>query len=1196
MNIFKPNHNYEFHESLLKEKIHVLLVLIGITGIAVLVMTFVRYSQGNHIQAAADVVLLLLTLLTYYFIHKDKKYYTFFSRIMLLCGMLVSILAMHTSPHSTGRIIWVAIVTVLFFYLRGRKEGIYAMGIYIFVTSTIQWLDPEYFHLTHVDFFIIIINVLLITWAMSFYEKLKEDREEELLVMNELLENKVEERTRDLQLERALFRKGPTLVCKWEKEMPFRITYVSGNVQSILGYQKETLESGGILFSDIIYHDDLSRVVNEINQALSDKAVFFRHAPFRIKTKENKLIWVDTNTMIICDESGEAVSLYGYLQDITDLVEAQNRNRNFIENIGKQFLIYSHLPSTGKLAFVSDAVKDIFGFTPEDLVGKTWQEAVEWLPGSIELASIALARLVEGETTFEQFDLGFLNDDGKPRYVQVVSYANFNVAGHVESINGIVEDVTIQKLAEEALIQAKIAAEESLRVKSDFLANMSHEIRTPMNAIIGMTHLALQTELNDKQRNYIDKAHRSSKMLLGIINDILDLSKMESDNLTIESVPFLLDSVLEDLSQVIEVKARERGVELIYWDETQLDSKLIGDPLRLRQVLLNLTSNAIKFSDKGSEVLVRVGLQEESEDSLTLSFAVSDKGIGMTDDQISKLFQPFIQADTSITRQYGGTGLGLVISKNLVNKMGGSIWVESKPGVGSTFKFTIRLGKHNAEGDKPHKPLLKELRILLVEDNDTLRTVFKLMLSKFGFEVVEAKTASGALKILNNQEQKMCFDLIITEWKLRSTDGDEMIKEMQGMAGLPIKPEVLVVTSHVLSDAKEAFSKLGIEHFLSKPVTFSNMYDAIIEIFRPEITSEKITESADRINAQDTSKLEGAHMLLVEDNEINQELVVELLNSQNISVSIAENGAEALEKLNEESFDGILMDCQMPVMDGYTATGIIREQVQYKNLPIIALTANAMSADRDKAISCGMDDQVSKPIIPEQMFNVMAKWVTPAEPGVKAKQTKSDRGINKGDVIEISNLPGLDAEAGLRNVNGNKELYRKLLFKMKEDNIDIIKEIAGLIQNGELDEAGRIVHALKGVSGNLGATGLHNAAKMLENSLRAEDKEGAAQSLNSLGARVEELYKSIDTLGKAEYQSGDFTGEVMSRNDLLIKLDCLKTVVYDDISEAFPLASGMINSLAEPDSRKLLESILSGIENFELDEVVEKIEQLKKII
>ena len=812
-----------------------------------------------------------------------------------------------------------------------------------------------------------------------------------------------------------------------------------------------------------------------------------------------------------------STALAGQRAEIADrqhAEEAARASEHFLNNIVENMPDMVFVKDAATLRFVrfNKAGEQLLGYPREEFIGKDVHDTFP--KDEADFFALKDRAVLESRLLVDIPEESVHTRHGT-RVVHTMKIPILDVRGEPQFLLGISRDITEQKRADEELqrhrehledmihertaelVVAKEQADAANQAKSDFLANMSHEIRTPMNAILGMSYLALQSGLDAQQLHYVQRVHGAAESLLGIINDILDFSKIEAGKLDIEVIPFDLGDVLDGLANLVGMSAEEKGIELLFAQPPQLPMALVGDPSRLRQVLLNLGYNAVKFTERG-EVTVGVDVVERAETSVCLRFEVRDTGIGMTPAQQGRLFQPFSQADASTSRRYGGTGLGLAISRQLVRLMGGEIAVESTHGAGSRFHFCLRF-ELQAAHDVPQlvdHPDLQGSRVLIVDDNAGAREILAAMSRALGLRPDTAADGEDALrKVAIADAGDEPYRVMLLDWRMPGIDGVEcayLLQQREG--GRHPTPAVLMLTAFNRDDVQRQLAErsLSVGALLIKPVTPSTLFDACAAVLGVTVLRQRRSAKREEAMLDHQERLRGAHVLLVEDNAINREISVTVLSRAGIVVDVACDGREALQMLDRQPFDGVLMDCQMPIMDGYTATRALRAQARWRDLPVIAMTANAMVGDREKALAAGMNDHVAKPIKVEEMFATLARWIRPHAAAAGAAPGPAG-GDARGNAL--AELEGIDSRAGVAAMMGDSSLYVHLLRMFRDRERDFAERFRAARSRGDAATAMRMAHDLKSVSGSLAVPGVHRAACALERACIEGGDEASVEAL-----------------------------------------------------------------------------------------------------
>lgn len=804
----------------------------------------------------------------------------------------------------------------------------------------------------------------------------------------------------------------------------------------------------------------------------------------------------------VLDHRGRGLLRFALLSDIGERVRAQEELRR--ANVELQAL-FDAVPSglaivdiaTRQIVRCNQSLGEMLGRSPSEQAGASTRI---WYPDdeSWEQAGPRLQQQIQLHGSYEH-EQWLRRKDGSQLRTRM-SGRLIDLDQTSGSMVVVITDVTAERQAADALLRAKELAENATQTKSDFLANMSHEIRTPINAIIGLSHLLLKTEISPRQLDYLQKLQGSSKHLLGVINDILDFSKIEAGKLSIESIEFDLEKVLANVTDLLHEKAQEKGLELIVDVAGDVPLDLVGDPLRLGQVLLNFGSNALKFTEQG-EIDISVRKLREQDDQVVLKLSVRDTGIGMSQEQQQNLFRSFQQADTSITRRYGGTGLGLAIAKSLAEMMGGEVGVQSGLGEGSTFWFTSTLGKAERRPRRTVRPELRGRRVLVVDDNEHARAVLCETLHSLGFETRCAANAQQGLELLQTAaDQRLSFDLAMIDWQMPGMDGIELVSRVHSMLPPP-HPRCVLVTAYGREEVMRAAHQSGIDDVLLKPVTASTVLDTVTR-WLPSMATPHPPTASPGPDVEEIPGAPSARVLLVEDNAINQQIASELLLDMGCEVDVAGDGAQALQMVQESSYDLVLMDMQMPVMDGVAATRAIRLLPALRNLPIVAMTANAMHADRERCLEAGMNDHLPKPVEPAELRRMLDKWAT-------VRTARARGGSQEPAGVPLPSMQGLDVITGVSRVAGKTDVYAALLEQFCASHAQDAQRIADSLQRGDVSGARLLAHTVKGAAANLGALEVQQAAAGLERRIDEPGSDTLHVALGELGDALSRLVTGL---------------------------------------------------------------------------------------
>ncbi len=938
------------------------------------------------------------------------------------------------------------------------------------------------------------------------------------------LEEQVAARTRDLEAARnrlALSLEAGRLGV-WEWEFATDRLIVDERWAGMLGFEVAEIDPHLESFRRLAHPDDLTATFAAVADHVDGRTKFYR-AQFRLRTKAGGWRTILSGGMVVeRAPDRRPLRMIGVHQDITDRVFAEQqvrdqaeRTRIILDTVVEGIVT---VDADDRIATVNPAAERLFETPADELIGRSVALVLPRLGAAADPgtgAPAATGGRLAAWTGRRHETVGWTRTGAEVPLDIGVAEARI---GGDRTFTVSLHDISLHK--------------EAARAKQEFVSKVSHEVRTPMNAVVGLTLLALRTELTDKQRDYLCKIYASSQTLLAIINDILDYSKIEAGRLELHLAPFGLDQVLDTVATLVSVAAAEKGLELLFAVDPATPYSLVGDAMRLEQVLVNLANNAVKFTEVG-EVVIAVaptGCDDTGSDDTAaadrvwLEFSVRDTGIGLSRDQIDRLFVAFTQADGSVTRRFGGTGLGLAICRQLVELMGGRIRADGAPGVGSTFRFTVPLGRGPDARDRRRAPDdLGGKRVLVIDDSQTSREVLETMLASHGFEVATAEDGFAGIAALERASAAgRPFDLVLMDWHMPGPNGTETARRIRADARLSHIPAILMVTAFGREEVMREAGELGLDGFLIKPVTDSLLLETVTGIFAgrgPGSAVASPVPGAARVPSIPVPPaiLAGARVLLVEDNAINREIVHDLLGDAGALVDTAVTGREALARLRDDPYDAVLMDIEMPVMDGLSAIRALRAEPGLGEVPVIAMTAQAMAGDRERSLAAGMNDHITKPIDPAHLYVVLAQWIGARSggpvppPPLAALPQPTPAGATRGPAAHSSALPalvGFDLAEALRLNGGEPARLKRMVQDFRRLNASLAAVIADRFATRNLDELVREAHSLKSSASYIGARELADAAAAVDAAAQRVRAAGADDP--ALGFLVARLTGSLD--------------------------------------------------------------------------------------
>ena len=928
----------------------------------------------------------------------------------------------------------------------------------------------------------------------------------------------VSERKRNeaLQLQRQSLAMQNAGLGLWEWEVQSGVMSFDMLWAMTLGYAVAELPRLVTTWIKLAHPDDHDKVRERLLPCLRGLAADYA-VEHRLRHKEGHWVWLfDTGMVLERDRDGSALRVVGTSQDITQRKHAEEALRHSQQRqalalqSAKLGMWEWHVPSGGVIFDARFA--EIFGYALDELPPdvSTWELLDD--PAEHAAAHAAFETYLRGDADEYSLERSLRHKLGHDVWVlDAGRVTERDAAGRAVRLVGLYQDISERKRNEIELREAKEAADAANLAKSEFLANMSHEIRTPMNAIIGLTRLVMDTELNPRQRDFLQKVHASSKALLGILNDILDYSKIEAGRMVLEQIQFPLEEPLNNVASLFGAQVEQKGLELFFEMAPDTPMEVIGDPLRMTQVLNNLVGNAIKFTDSGG-IHIKTSVAQRDDQGYLLRIAVSDTGIGLSREQSERLFSAFTQADNSVTRKYGGTGLGLSISRQLVELMGGRISVQSVEGQGCTFTFTVRVCHPQTQNLCLDLHRVRGLKALVVDDQETSRLILQSLFEAWGLEVDTVATAlEGLQRIERSRKKSRPYDVVLLDWRMPEMNGLEMARLMRTQTSDgSCPPFAIMVTAFGKEQLLDEAGDLPLDAVLTKPVVPSSLFDMLMQL------RQAATQPAPR-GAEASPELlsfPGARILLVEDNPLNQQVATEFLRGYGVVVTPAGHGAEAVDRVQHQGFDMVLMDMHMPVMDGLEATRRIKRLEHGRSLPVVAMTAAVMAEDREKCQNAGMVDFVAKPVDPDDLVRVMCRWlpesrrrvgvaIAPAAPA-EGPQTAP------GGMLSLLKLPGFQPEPALRRLHGNEARLIQLLRGFASQQADALGRLEALLACDDRAQALLHLHAMRGSASNLGLAPLAKEILALEAAIKTSPATAApTPNCNAFGNALHEAITAI---------------------------------------------------------------------------------------